>query len=492
MTNLTSEQIDRCVLRAGDVLRSVLAVGEHKYYALPLLFLRLLHPYIQTQLGMSRPTHPNLLMAGAPLDRLLREIEGLFFPERKSQELAAAISATLKLVERCFPLQLLGVFRSTDFSSELLGDARQRNMIIDELVDCFAGLNFDAGASSIDGMSFGEAFDSAISHLAAQSKEGGEYATPPAVSKLVANLVGHGSARSYYDPTCGSGSLLSMCAHEAQTHGSMPSVVGQEKNGAAWSLAKMNLFLAGVDSANIYLEDCLLFPPLAEDGSLRQFDTVVAHPPWALKNWGMEFVKYDRFRRFDLGLPAKFSSDYAFILHMLSAVNPSCGQLAVIVPNGTLFKSGNESAIRQKLIELNLVDAVIGLPPKLFFNTSIPANILILKFERGTRDVFIVDAGSGYTPLKNRNEFSESGINRVTAAYRQREEIAGFSRRVDLEEVKANGCDLSVTRYIWTEKKEERVDLEAVRQRRRQVERELNEVEAQLEDAILHAALLTK
>jgi type I restriction enzyme M protein len=182
------------------------------------------------------------------------------------------------------------------------------------------------------------------------------------------------------------------------------ALYGQEAIGSTWALAKMNMFLHGEDNHRIEWGDTIRNPKLLDStASLKHFDIVVANPPFSLEKWGFEGAEADKFSRFRRGLPPRTKGDYAFILHMVETMKPGTGRMAVVVPHGVLFRGAAEGRIRQKLIEENLLDVVIGLPEKLFYGTGIPAAVLVFRKNKADDKVLFIDASRDFEAGKNQN-----------------------------------------------------------------------------------------
>ena len=247
-------------------------------------------------------------------------------------------------------------------------------------------------------------------------KKAGEFFTPREVSTLIAKLTKSKPGSRICDPTCGSASLLIKAGEEVGSDNF--SLYGQEANGSTWALAVMNMFLHGFDNATIRWGDTIRNPKLKEGDALMKFDTVVANPPFSLDKWGKSDDKEenkasdsfdpetDKYNRFWRGTPPKSKGDWAFISHMIETAYEGKGKVGVVVPHGVLFRGASEGKIRQKTIEENLLEAVIGLPANLFFGTGIPAAIMV--FNRARKDngqdpVLFIDASKHYESAKNQN-----------------------------------------------------------------------------------------
>ena len=300
------------------------------------------------------------------------------------------------------------------------------------------------------------------------------------------------------DPTCGSGGLL-LKGYKKVPSGKV-AIYGQELNAQTWALCTMNMFLHGVDDSKIWQGDTLSNPQNIEQDQLMKFQVVVANPPFSLDKWDSGFLAHapvdskgrkqekmsaslDPWKRFDLDVPPSSKGDYAFILHMLHSLDSESGRMAVVLPHGVLFRGASEGKIRRQLIEdLNVLDAVIGLPANLFYGTGIPACILVFKKNRTRRDVFFIDASAdgNFEKGKNQNVLRDCEIKRIVETYQARENVDKYSYQASFEEIKENDFNLNIPRYVDTFEEEELVDIDAVKQNIANIEVELAEVQAQM------------
>ena len=355
------------------------------------------------------------------------------------------------------------VFRNIDYNSEPnLGETRDRNRRLRYLLDDFANPKLDMRPSRVGHMDvIGNAYEYLIGKFASDAgKKGGEFYTPPEVATLLAKLLAPKPGETIYDPACGSGSLLIRMAREVGSNNY--SLFGQEVNGQTWALCKMNMFLHEIDNARIEWGDTLNAPKLVEGSSIRRFNVVVANPPFSLDKWGAEKAPDDRYGRFHRGTPPKSKADYAFISHMVESAVEVDGRVGVIVPHGVLFRGGAEGKIRQKLIEENLLEAVIGLPADLFFGTGITAAILLFHKGRATTDVMFVDASPDFEQGKRQNKLRENDIEDIVRTVRSGLSAERYAHRATLEQIRENEFNLNISRYVDTFKPEEDIDLATV------------------------------
>ena len=353
-----------------------------------------------------------------------------------------------------------GLFSDIDLASPKLGKtADDKNNLISSVLTALNGIDFGADeATQIDIL--GDAYEYMISQFAAGAgKKAGEFYTPQEVSRILAEIVtlGHARLRNVYDPTCGSGSLLIRAANI----GNAVEIFGQEKNPTTYTLARMNMLLHGIKFSNFKIEngDTLEADAFGE----RQFDAVVANPPFSAE-WSAadKFNNDDRFSKAGRLAPRK-TADYAFILHMIYHLNDG-GTMACVAPHGVLFRGNAEGAMRRFLIEnKNYVDAIIGLPANIFYGTSIPTCIIVMKKCRKEDDnILFIDASKEFEKVKTQNKLREEHIRKIVETYRDRKEIEKYSHCATLQEIADNDYNLNIPRYVDTFEEEEPIDIKAV------------------------------
>src|SRR5699024_997019 len=289
-----------------------------------------------------------------------------------------------------------------------------------------------------------------------------------------------------------SGSLLIRAAKQVSSK--KIAMYGQERNGATHSLALMNMYLHGIDDAKIEWGDTLANPLHLEEGRLMKFQAIVANPPFSLDKWSMGFAgegatdkkfkmeaSLDPHKRFEWGVAPASRGDFAFVQHMLYSLAEN-GRMATVLPHGVLFRGASERRIRKQALDMNLLDAVIGLPEGLFFGTPIPACIMVFKKDRKRSDVLFIDASGEdyYVKESNQNKLREIDVERIVDIYEQWEEIEKHSYVATLDEIKENDYNLNITRYIDTFEEEDPVDMGQVRENIKSIKRELQEVEIQM------------
>lgn len=379
---------------------------------------------------------------------------------KEAPNIGEIINTALRKIERDNPQKFDGIFNNIDFNdSNKFGETKTRNAILKHLLEDFSDNELNLSPSALQNNDvMGDAYEYLISNFASDAgKKGGEFFTPPEVSMLIAKIVNDRKGAKVYDPTCGSGSLLIKVNKEIGKENC--TIYGQEKNSQTYSLCRMNMHLHEIgDEAKIECGDTIKEPKFTNKDKLSKFDVVVANPPFSLDKWGEEIAANDKYGRFEFGIPPKTKGDLAFLLHMVNSMNEN-GITVVVMPHGVLFRGASEGIIRQRIVENNLLDTVIGLPQNLFYGTSIPTCILVLKNNRKNKDIFFIDASAEYDKGKKQNKLREEDIIKIESAYRKRKNISKYCKVVDLEDIKANDYNLNITRYIDSFDGEEDLDL---------------------------------
>ena len=500
----TRNDIERVLWKACDSFRGKIDSSRYKDYILSMLFVKYLSDvskekrakYMEQYNGDERRVERAMSREQFTLDS--ESTFDYLYENRNSNDIGQKINIALSHIENSNSAKLTNVFRAIDFNSQVdFGDVKAKNATLRNLLEDFHDLDLCPGQLGSADI-IGDAYEYMIANFASDAgKKGGEFFTPSQVSELIASLVKPQENDRIYDPTCGSGGLL------LKTYKKVPSgkvaLYGQEANNQTWALCTMNMFLHGVDDARIWQGDTLSNPQNVENDQLMKFQVVVANPPFSLDKWDSGFLSnagldakgkkqekmtaaMDSWKRFDWGVPPSSKGDYAFVLHMLSSLDAENGRMAVVLPHGVLFRGASEGKIRRQLVEMNLLDAVIGLPANLFYGTGIPACILVFKKNRPRRDVLFVDAsGEGnYEKGKNQNVLRNSDISRIVSTYEARETVDKYSYVASYDEIKENDFNLNIPRYVDTFEEEELVDIDEVKQNIANIEAELAQVQAQM------------
>ena len=443
--------------KSCDELRGGMDASQYKDYVLVLLFVK----YVSDK------------YAGDP-DSLIDVPPGGSFADmvalKGDKEIGDKINQIIARLAEANALT--GVIDVADFNDqEKLGKGKEMVDRLSNLISIFntPGLDFRSNRAQGDDI-LGDAYEYLMRHFATESgKSKGQFYTPAEVSRVMAQVIGLAGAtdskQSIYDPTCGSGSLLLKAHDEAKSATGLDlALYGQEMDNATSALAKMNMILHDCPTAEIWKDNTLSAPHFKDkQGLLKQFDFIVANPPFSTKAWSNGFnPAEDEFHRFGFGIPPEKNGDYAFLLHMLVSLK-STGKAAVILPHGVLFRGGAEGAIRKRILQHGYIQGIIGLPANLFYGTGIPACIIILDKagSTGRKALFLIDASKGFIKDGNKNRLREQDIHKMVDAFTQQRELPKYSRLVPLAEIEANDFNLNIPRYIDTSEEEDLQDIDA-------------------------------
>jgi type I restriction enzyme M protein len=491
-SKVTQVEINGILWRACDTFRGAVDPSEYKNYILVMLFLKYISDVWQDHYAtlVEEYGDPKTKTAKERIERRLKRERFVLpahctfetlYEQRNAANIGEIINTALDEVEDSNKEKLEGVFRNIDFNSEAsLGQTKERNTRLKSLLEDFSDPKLDLRPSRVGNLDvIGNAYEYLIGRFAAGAgKKAGEFYTPPEVSQLIARLVDPQPGERICDPVCGSGSLLIKCGQQVGSKDF--SLYGQDNIGATWALAKMNMFLHGMDNARIEWGDTIRNPKLLSDDRLMKFEVVVANPPFSLDKWGQEEAASDHYNRFHRGVPPKSKGDYAFISHMVETITETSGRVGVVVPHGVLFRGSGEGKIRKQLIEENMLDAVVGLPANLFYGTGIPSAILVFRKQKPDKSVLFIDASREYDDAKTQNRLADEHIEKIVATYTARSEVDKYAYVADFDEIKENDFNLNIPRYVDTFEEEEEIDVRAVQEEIDDLDGELAQVQEQM------------
>lgn len=355
-----------------------------------------------------------------------------------------------------------GLFDDVDLTSTKLGaNAQQRNVTITEVIKALDEIDLFGH----DGDVIGDAYEYLIGQFAAGAgKKAGEFYTPQAVSKIISEIVSIGQEETtpfhIYDPAMGSGSLMLNIRRFVKNPGQV-HYHGQELNTTTYNLARMNLILHNVEQSQMRLRNG---DTLDEDWPTDEpylFNAVVMNPPYSA-NWSADnkFLSDPRFERYGKLAP-KSKADFSFLLHGFYHLNEK-GTMGIVLPHGVLFRGASEGAIRKNLLDMGAIDAVIGLPANIFYGTSIPTVVLILKKNRAKRDVLFIDSSKDFEKQKNQNCMRSQDIIKIVDSYKKRSDIPQYAHLADYDEIVRNDYNLNIPRYVDTFEEEAPIDIVAL------------------------------
>jgi type I restriction enzyme M protein len=362
-----------------------------------------------------------------------------------------AVQNAMRGIEQANPHTLYGIFGDAQWTNK----DRLSDSLLRDLIEHFSRLSLGNAAAKSDVL--GQSYEYLIKKFAdATNKKAGEFYTPRSIVRLMVNILDPREGESIYDPTCGTGGMLLEAIHHVQeTQGDdrtlWGKLYGQEKNLTTSAIARMNLFLHGAADFQIVRGDTLRNPAFFLGDSLATFDCVITNPPFSLEKWGDEVWTSDPFGRNFAGMPPAKSGDYAFVQHMVKSMAPKSGRMAVVLPHGALFRMGKEGEIRKKILGMDLLEAVIGLGPNLFYGTGLAACILVFRQKKAKdrkNKVLIIDASKEFKTGRAQNELLPEHVEHIHSWYRDFQDVEGIARVVTLDEIAANDHNLNIPRYV--------------------------------------------
>jgi type I restriction enzyme M protein len=451
---ISLSQLESHLWEAANILRGPVDAADFKTYVFPLLFFKRISDVhdeeYQAALAEAGGDEeyarfPQNYRFQVPEDCHWRDVRGV------TSNVGQALQKAMRGIEKANPETLYGIFGDAQWTNkDRLSDA-----LLKDLIEHFSRISLGNAAAESDIL--GQSYEYLIKKFAdATNKKAGEFYTPRPIVRLMVNILNPQERESIYDPACGTGGMLLEAVHHVrENHGDdrtlWGKLFGQEKNLTTSAIARMNLFLHGAADFQIVRGDTLRQPACFSGDNLGIFDCVIANPPFSLEKWGEEVWTSDPYGRNFAGMPPAKSGDYAWVQHMIKSMAPATGRMAVVLPHGALFRMAKEGEIRRKILQMDILEAVIGLGPNLFYGAGLAACILIFR-QRKKRDrknkVLILDASREYKTGRAQNELLPEHVARIHDWYRGFKDVEGIARVVTLDEIAANDHNLNIPRYV--------------------------------------------
>ncbi len=439
---------------AANILRGPVDAADFKTYIFPLLFFkRISDVYDEEFTAALEESNGDVEFAQFPENHRFQLPEGCHWKDirAKSANIGYALQKAMRCIEQANPDTLHGIFGDAQWTNK----DRLSDTLLKDLIEHFSSLSLGNDTCKADIL--GQAYEYLIKKFAdLTNKKAGEFYTPRSVVALMVRVLAPKAGETIYDPACGTGGMLLEALHYVKEHGGdenlmLGKLYGQEKNLTTSSIARMNLFLHGAEDFHIERGDTLRQPAFYSGDHLAVFDCVIANPPFSLKQWGDESWVNDPYGRNFAGLPPAKSGDFAWVQHMIKSMAPKTGRMAVVLPHGVLFRMGKEGKIRRKLLEMDMLEAVIGLGPNLFYGTGLAACILVFR-ETKPREyrqkVLFIEASREFKSGRAQNELLPEHVERIHRWYVDYQDVEGICRVVTLDEIRENDFNLNIPRYV--------------------------------------------
>ena len=448
---------------AANILRGPVDAADFKTYVFPLLFFkRISDVHDEEYRAALAESGGDEEYAKFPQSYCFQIPDDCHWEDVRTvaTNVGQALQKAMRGIEKANPEKLYGIFGDAQWTNK----DRLPDSLLRDLIEHFSGINLGNQAAQADVL--GQSYEYLIKKFAdATNKKAGEFYTPRPVVRLMVNMLDPKEGESIYDPACGTGGMLLEAVHHVrEKHGDdrtlWGKLFGQEKNLTTSAIARMNLFLHDAADFQVVRGDTLRSPAFFSGDNLAMFDCVIANLLFSLENWGDEVWASDPYGRNFAGMPPAKSGDYAWVQHMIKSMAPKTGRMAVVLPHGALFRMGKEGEIRKKILGMDLIEAVIGLGPNLFYGTGLAACILVFR-QRKAKDrknkVLILDASKEFKTGRAQNELLPQHVEHIHQWYRNFKDVDGVAHVVTLDEIAANEHNLNIPRYV-----EPKVDQEAL------------------------------
>lgn len=448
---LTLSQLEQYLSKAAWILKGPVDASDFKVYIFPLLFFKRISDVYdeeyQTALDESDgdteyASLPEMHRFEVPVDSHWNDVRST------TTHVGLAIEKALRSIEQENQNYLYGIFGDAQWSNK----NKLSDRLLIDLIEHFS--QFTLGNDNVDPDMLGQAYEYLIKHFAdLTNKKAGEFYTPRSVVHLLGLMLDPHEGETIYDPACGTGGMLLECVDHLKENNEdyrTLKLYGQEKNLTSSAIARMNMFLHGIEDFEVIRGDTLRNPAFFEADGIKTFDCVIANPPFSLKDWGADVWTNDPFGRNIAGVPPKGNGDMAWVQHMVRSMNDS-GRMTVVLPHGALFRKGAEGKIRKALLEQDLLEAVIGLGPNVFYGTQLAACVMVFKKDKPIekkQKILFIDASDQIKKGRAQNFLEPEHVKQIHEWYEGYADVENYVKVASFEDLEENDFNLNIPLYV--------------------------------------------